>query len=143
MYWLVDVEQSHHCIAVRFGPEALQWKGCDSMRDYITHGLYQAGAVYLVGLALIMLWNNISSRTYIFVSRDLSIMERPLLTCLQWNYLLLTATFAYEMLFILSPSPSTPSVQTLSALIFTDPVAPSNSGWFGFFWPSRVARIRM
>ncbi|KAJ3534260.1 hypothetical protein NM688_g7162 [Phlebia brevispora] len=106
----------------RFGPSALGWKTCTTMQDYISHGLYQSTAIYIVGVCALLFWNKIAPHNLAF-----------------WNYVLLSGTFAYELLYILSPSSTEPSSSSLSSLIFTDPVSPSSSGVLAALWPTRVA----
>lgn len=137
-----DISLKHAHSPLRFGAAALQWKNCTTMQDYISHGLYQSAAMYIVSICAILFWNKIAPRDLAFVSVIMSPRcYRSILSShgIQWNYILLSGTFAYELLFIFSPSTTDPSGLPLSSLIFADPVSPSTSGWFGFFWPSRVA----
>lgn len=57
----------------------------------------------------------------------------------QWRYLLFASLFAYELAFLLSPSPTPPSATALSDFLFTDPASPSHNSILGLLWPNRVA----
>ena len=57
----------------------------------------------------------------------------------QWRYVLFASLFAYELVFLLSPSPTPPSSTTLSSFLFSDPSSPSHNSVLGLLWPNRVA----
>lgn len=55
-------------ILCRFGPDALKWKDCKTIDEYIIHGLYQSALYYVVSICALLFWSKISSRALSFVS---------------------------------------------------------------------------
>jgi len=106
----------------RFGSEALNWTKQQTMQEYLSRGLYQTAAYYVVSVCALLFWNKIAPRSLAF-----------------WNYIILFGSFALELWFILGPSPSQPSGAPLSSYIFTDPASPTYNGVFTWLWPDRVA----
>lgn len=54
--------------AIRFGPDALSWKTCTSMQEYLDHGLYQFAASYAITFGTLVIANIVFSRNDAFVS---------------------------------------------------------------------------
>lgn len=104
----------------RFGPEALKWSHCSTLRDFIRHGLMQSAGFYIVTACVLLLVPVLSGPSPVTF----------------WRYLLFAALFTYELTYIMSPSPSSATDSSLASLI-------SNSGspipLFSFLWPQRVA----
>ncbi|KAI0359521.1 hypothetical protein OH77DRAFT_1395370 [Trametes cingulata] len=106
----------------RFGPEALKWNQCTTLREYVRHGLLQASGFYIVSLCSLIFFS--------FVS--------PSSPVSYWRYLMLAFTAVYELLFLLDPTPSPASSSSFSSVIFTDPAATTHASLFAYFWPQRV-----
>ncbi|KAI0369078.1 DnaJ-domain-containing protein [Pilatotrama ljubarskyi] len=107
----------------RFGPEALKWSQCTTLREYVRHGLLQASGFYIVSLCSLIFFS--------FVS--------PSSPVSYWRYLMLAFTAVYELLFLLGPSVSPASASTtFSSVIFADPAATTHTSLFAFLWPRRV-----
>ncbi|TBU27885.1 DnaJ-domain-containing protein [Dichomitus squalens] len=107
----------------RFGPDALGWSQCSTLREYIRHGLMQASGFYITSTCILLLLSA-SGRT------------GPVA---YWRYILLALISVYEMLFILDPSPSPGSASKLSSVLFADPASTAHTSFFTLFWPRRVA----
>ncbi|KAI0740977.1 hypothetical protein C8Q76DRAFT_689652 [Earliella scabrosa] len=107
----------------RFGPDALEWSQCTTLREYIRHGLMQASGFYITSVCILLL---------------LSASGRPGPVA-YWRYILLALIAVYEMLFILNPSPAPQASSTLSSALFSDPTDEAHTTLFTFFWPRRVA----
>ena len=39
----------------RFGPDALEWNQCSTLREYIRHGLMQASGFYITTVCILLL----------------------------------------------------------------------------------------
>ncbi|KAI0629461.1 hypothetical protein C8Q77DRAFT_1065335 [Trametes polyzona] len=106
----------------RFGPEALKWAQCTTLREYVRHGLLQASGFYIVSLCSLVFFSFLN----------------PASTVSYWRYVMLAFTAVYELLFLLNPSPSPVSEPTFSSVIFTDPTTATHASFFSFLWPHRV-----
>ncbi|EIW54344.1 uncharacterized protein TRAVEDRAFT_31328 [Trametes versicolor FP-101664 SS1] len=106
----------------RFGPEALSWSQCTTLREYVRHGLLQASGFYIVSLCSLIFFS--------FVS--------PSSTVSYWRYIMLAFTAVYELLFLLNPSPAPSSGTSFSSVVFTDPTIAAHTSFFSFLWPHRV-----
>ncbi|CCM05212.1 uncharacterized protein FIBRA_07422 [Fibroporia radiculosa] len=106
----------------RFGPSAMQWTHCSTLREYVHHGLMQSAGFYIASLCLLFLISSIGKPSYVAF----------------WRYLLFAAVFAYELKLILSPSTSTTSI-SLPSLFLTTSGSSNNSSIFGWLWPEKVA----
>ncbi|KAH9919067.1 DnaJ-domain-containing protein [Amylocystis lapponica] len=107
----------------RFGPDALDWKQCTTLREYIRHGLMQSSGFHIVSVCVLLLWSAISKSSSVTF----------------WRYLLFATVLVYELLFILGPSPAPPPDPSVSSLLLTNPAAPTYTSIFTFLWPRRVA----
>ncbi|KAH8103268.1 DnaJ-domain-containing protein [Cristinia sonorae] len=107
----------------RFGPQALTWKNCTTLREYIRHGLMQSAGYHIVSICALLLYSAVGKQSPVSF----------------WRYVLFASLFAYELVFLLSPSPTPPSTTTLSSFLFTDPASPSHNSILGLLWPNRVA----
>ncbi|KAI0326077.1 DnaJ-domain-containing protein [Cubamyces sp. BRFM 1775] len=106
----------------RFGPDALKWKQCTTLRDCLHHGLLQATGFYLVSLSSLIFFSFLNSSPVSF-----------------WRYIMLAFTAIYELLFILKSTPGPASTTTISSVLFTDPATGVHTSFLTFFWPQRVA----
>lgn len=104
----------------RFGPEALKWSQCSTLREFIRHGLMQSAGFYVVSICVLFV---------------LSMLSGPSPVAF-WRYLLFAALFTYELTYILSPSPSLSTDSPLASLISN---SRSPIPVFTFLWPRRVA----
>ncbi len=53
----------------RFGPEALAWSQCTTLREYVRHGLLQASGFYIVSLCSLVFFSFVNpSSTVSYVS---------------------------------------------------------------------------
>ncbi|KZT05398.1 chaperone J-domain-containing protein [Laetiporus sulphureus 93-53] len=107
----------------RFGPEAIHWTHCTTLREYIRHGLMQSAGFHIVAACALLLFSAIGKPSYVAF----------------WRYVLFAAVFAYELTFILSPSVCSPSQHTFSSVLFSEPGTPTHTGFFTWLWPRRVA----
>ncbi|GBE80777.1 chaperone J-domain-containing protein [Sparassis crispa] len=107
----------------RFGPDALKWTQCSTLREYIRHGLMQSSGFYIVAACALLLWSVIGKPSHVAF----------------WRYLLFAIVFAYELTFILNSSPSRPVDSSLSSSIFSASVSSLCTTLFAFIWPQRVA----
>ncbi|KAI0645134.1 hypothetical protein C8Q79DRAFT_1011235 [Trametes meyenii] len=105
----------------RFGPDALRWTQCTTVREYVRHGLLQASGFYIVSLCGLVFFS--------FVS--------PSSPVSYWRYIMLAFTAVYELLFLLNPSPSPPSAVT--PVLFAEPGAATHTNLFSLLWPHRVS----
>ncbi|KAH7925301.1 DnaJ-domain-containing protein [Leucogyrophana mollusca] len=102
----------------RFGPDALQWKDCSTMREYLRRGLMNSSLYHVVtGVGLILF----------------SRLGRPSPVA-AWRYLLFLALFASELYLLLSPSPIASSPSTH---MFVD-AAPPTTTILDALFPRRV-----
>ncbi|KAI8978325.1 hypothetical protein BD414DRAFT_516950 [Trametes punicea] len=107
----------------RFGPEALSWSQCTTLREYVHHGLLQASGFYIVSLCSLIFFSFLN----------------PSSPVSYWRYLMLAFTAVYELLFLLNPSPGIASDTTRSSVLFTDPAVTTHASLFSYLWPNRVA----
>lgn len=42
---------------LRFGPDAMTWKGCATHREYIKHGLLASSGFYIGTIGFLILWS--------------------------------------------------------------------------------------
>ena len=84
----------------RFGLQALKWKNFHTMQEYLSHGMTQSVAYYVVSFCVLIFWNRISPRDLAFVSAHPTLVVVLLRVAMQWNYLLLAWTFAQELHFL-------------------------------------------
>ncbi|KAI0774844.1 hypothetical protein BD413DRAFT_603418 [Trametes elegans] len=105
----------------RFGPEALKWQQCTTLREYVRHGLLQASGFYIVSLCSLVIIHILNPSPVSF-----------------WRYIMLALTAVYELLFLLKPSTNGVANPDFSSVLFTDPATASHTGLFGFLWPQRV-----
>ncbi|KAI0338379.1 hypothetical protein BDW22DRAFT_710705 [Trametopsis cervina] len=106
----------------RFGPDALEWPLRKTMSEYISFGLWRTATYYVLSICGILVWGWVTTRSLAF-----------------WHFVLLFATFAAELSYILSPSPSSNLESSLSSLIFTDPSTQMHGSLLALIWPKRVA----
>lgn len=52
----------------RFGAQALKWKNFQTMQEYLSHGMTQSVAYYVVSFCVLIFWNKVSPRDLAFVS---------------------------------------------------------------------------
>ncbi|CAL1711494.1 unnamed protein product [Somion occarium] len=115
----------------RFGPDALSWKNCTTLREYIRHGLMQSTGFHIASLCTLLLFSSVGKPSPIAF----------------WRYLLFAFMFVYELLFLLSPSPSPPSstaassLSSISSFLFSDSSSRSatKNSILSLLWPNRVA----
>ncbi|KZT69625.1 DnaJ-domain-containing protein [Daedalea quercina L-15889] len=105
----------------RFGPEALHWSQCTTLREYVRQGLMQSAGFYIVSACALLLFSSIGK------PNDIAF----------WRYLLFAAMFAYELKYILGPSPSSPEL--FSSVFLSEPGSASYAGVLAMLWPRRVA----
>ncbi|KAI0795139.1 hypothetical protein C8Q75DRAFT_712352 [Abortiporus biennis] len=103
----------------RFGPDALKWTRCTTTREYIRQGLSQSSGFHIVTLIVLILYTAIGGPSLVAF----------------WQYLLFISLFAYELLYIMSPSPSAPIDTKIPISLFFAP----SGGLFRYLWPNRVA----
>ncbi|TFY58426.1 hypothetical protein EVJ58_g6420 [Rhodofomes roseus] len=106
----------------RFGPDALQWTHCATLREYIRQGLMQSAGFYIASACTLLLFSSIGKPS------DVAF----------WRYLLFAAMFAYELKYILGPSPPS-SPESLSSAFLSEPGSTSHIGILAILWPHRVA----
>ncbi|EPT00397.1 hypothetical protein FOMPIDRAFT_1146538, partial [Fomitopsis schrenkii] len=106
----------------RFGPEALLWTNCTTLREYVRQGLMQSAGFYIVSACALLLFSSIGKPS------DIAF----------WRYLLFAAMFAYELKYILGPSPPS-SPESLTSVFLSEPGSTTHAGFLAVLWPRRVA----
>ncbi|KAI0079848.1 DnaJ-domain-containing protein [Panus rudis PR-1116 ss-1] len=107
----------------RFGPDALTWTHCKSVREYINHGLTFSAGFHIFSLCGLVL---------------LSFVGKPSPVA-YWRYVLYIFFAAYELSFIMSPSQSPPSAEnSIFQFVFSNPSQYATNGILGVLWPYRV-----
>lgn len=107
----------------RFGPEAITWMQCTTIREYVRHGLMQSAGFYIVSCGLLLLVSAVRQPSYVAL----------------WQYLLFAAVFTFELKFILSPSPSSPSQAPPLPNLLSDLTSRNHQTVLALLWPRRVA----
>ncbi|KAJ7072806.1 DnaJ-domain-containing protein [Mycena amicta] len=74
----------------RFGPDVLAWTHCSTVGEYLRHGLMQSIGYHAVAIIFLVFWTAIGETSPVAF----------------WRYLLYISLFAFELSFIVSPSPS-------------------------------------
>lgn len=106
----------------RFGPEALQWTQCTTLREFIRYGLMQSVGFHIVSACFLLLVSAVGKPSYVAF----------------WRYLLFAAVFIYELTYILNPSIHPPSDISVSSDLFIGPRQPAPMYLFAALWPRRV-----
>ena len=56
---VVALDGGAYSLGSRFGPEALQWSNCTTLREYIRQGLMQSAGFYIVSACALLLFSSI------------------------------------------------------------------------------------
>ncbi|OBZ69892.1 Chaperone protein DnaJ [Grifola frondosa] len=107
----------------RFGPDALQWTQCTTLREYVRHGLMQSAGFHVFSICVLLLFSAVGKPSPVSF----------------WRFILFFALLVYELVFVLGPSPSPSSNSSLSSFLFFDPASPSSTSILGLLWRRRVA----
>ncbi|KZT22476.1 DnaJ-domain-containing protein [Neolentinus lepideus HHB14362 ss-1] len=104
----------------RFGPDALTWSHCTTVREYLRHGLMQASGFHIVSSVVLLF---------------LSAIGKPSPVAF-WRYLLLLWLSTSELSCLLGPSPSPPS--DTHFLVLEDPRSSYSSSILNLVFPRRL-----
>ncbi|KAF7325665.1 J domain-containing protein [Mycena kentingensis (nom. inval.)] len=74
----------------RFGPDVLGWKHCSTVGEYLRQGLMQSVGYHAVAIIVLIFWTAVGETSPVAF----------------WRYLLYFTLFAFELSFLVAPSPT-------------------------------------